>query len=105
MSFYQRHIFFCTNLRESEPDRPGCAASGALEARAMAKQRIKELNLSKPGQVRVNSAGCLNRCGQGPVCVVYPEGVWYRYTSLEDINEIIDQHLVLGKIVGRLQLN
>ncbi len=104
MSFYQRHIFFCTNRRESEPDRPGCAAFGAVEARAHAKERIRQLGLARPGQVRVNTAGCMNRCALGPVCVVYPEGVWYRYENRQDVDEIIDRHLEKGEIVERLRL-
>ncbi len=104
MPFYQRHVFFCTNRREREPDRPGCAAFGAVEARAHAKARMQALGLHRPGQVRINSAGCLNRCAHGPVCVVYPDGVWYRYENRQDVDEIIDRHLCRGEVVERLRL-
>jgi (2Fe-2S) ferredoxin len=65
---------------------------------------VKELGLSGPGQVRVNKAGCLDRCAGGPVAVVYPEGTWYTFVDEADIDEIVDQHLVKGEVVTRLVL-
>lgn len=56
-----------------------------------------------PGSVRVNKAGCLGRCDDGPVIVVYPDNVWYTYIDKEDIDEIIDSHLVHGRVVQRLR--
>jgi (2Fe-2S) ferredoxin len=72
--------------------------------RDYAKARIKELGLSGQNQVRINQAGCLDRCEEGPVLVVYPEGVWYTYVDQHDVDEIIDQHLVNGVIVERLRI-
>jgi (2Fe-2S) ferredoxin len=72
--------------------------------RDYAKQRIKELGLAGEGKIRVNQAGCLDRCEEGPVCVVYPEGTWYTYVDQEDVDEIIDSHLVNGRIVDRLKI-
>jgi (2Fe-2S) ferredoxin len=72
--------------------------------RDYAKKRIKELKLSGPGKVRVNAAGCLDRCEEGPVIVVYPEEVWYTYVDKQDIDEIVDEHLVNGRIVDRLRI-
>jgi (2Fe-2S) ferredoxin len=72
--------------------------------RDYAKARVKEMGLAGPGKVRVNRAGCLDRCEQGPVCVVYPEGIWYTYIDEEDIDEIIDKHIVNGELVERLRL-
>jgi (2Fe-2S) ferredoxin len=54
--------------------------------------------------VRINKAGCLERCEEGPALVIYPEGVWYTYVDTEDIDEIIDVHIVGGKIVERLKI-
>jgi (2Fe-2S) ferredoxin len=71
---------------------------------ARAKQRVKELGLSGPGKVRVNQAGCLDRCEEGPVIVVYPEEVWYTYVDRADVDEIIEEHLRHGRIVERLRL-
>jgi len=68
--------------------------------RDYAKQRVKELKLPK---IRVNNSGCLNRCGLGPMLVIYPEGTWYQYQTKEDIDEIIESHLQGGKLVDRLK--
>jgi (2Fe-2S) ferredoxin len=56
------------------------------------------------GKVRINSAGCLDRCEEGPTLVVYPEGVWYTFIDEEDLDEIIDEHLVGGRPVERLRI-
>lgn len=72
--------------------------------RDYAKARIKELGLAGKGRLRINQAGCLDRCEEGPVLVVYPEGVWYTYVDKDDVDEIIDKHLVNGVIVERLRI-
>ncbi len=100
MAYYQHHVFFCTNCRDGE--RECCADKGACEARAYVKTRIKELGLNGPGRVRINSAGCLDRCEEGPIVVIYPEEVWYTYVDREDLDEIIESHLVGGQVVERL---
>jgi len=72
--------------------------------RDYAKSRVKELKLSGAGKVRVNTAGCLDRCDEGPVLVVYPDAVWYSYVDREDIDEIITEHLQNGRVVERLRI-
>jgi (2Fe-2S) ferredoxin len=62
----------------------------------------KAAGLAGPGKVRVNKAGCLDRCAAGPVAVVYPEGTWYSYVDANDVDEIVESHLKNGKIVHRL---
>jgi (2Fe-2S) ferredoxin len=104
MGYYERHIFFCLNERAPDADRPCCAAAGAADLQAYAKERAKSLGMLGEGKVRVNKAGCLDRCELGPVAVVYPDGVWYRYFDRDDIDEIIDSHLVGGKPVDRLRI-
>jgi (2Fe-2S) ferredoxin len=100
--YYQYHVFFCTNLREN--GEQCCEQYNASEIRAYAKQRIKELGLNGKGKVRINTAGCLDRCSQGPVMVVYPEETWYTYVDREDIDEILQEHLQNGRVVKRLQI-
>ncbi len=101
-SYYRYHLFFCTNRRS---DGNSCGKNfPAIEYRDYAKQRVKELGDAIGGNVRVNLAGCLNRCGEGPVLVVYPEGVWYCYNVREDIDEIISEHLCKGRVVARLKI-
>jgi len=72
--------------------------------RDYAKKRSKELGIAGAGKVRINSAGCMDRCSEGPVLVVYPDETWYTYVDREDIDEIIDQHLVKGQVVDRLKI-
>ena len=102
MGYYRHHVFFCTNQRDD--GRACCENHHASEMRAHAKQRIKELGLSGKGGIRVNTAGCLDRCNEGPVVVVYPDETWYTYVDREDIDEIIDEHLVNGRPVERLKI-
>lgn len=104
MSYYQRHIFFCVNDRGADAGRPSCNQCGSAQMREYAKQRMKQMGLTGPGQVRVNQSGCMDRCEEGPVCVVYPEAVWYTYVDETDVDEIIDSHLVGGKPVERLKI-
>ena len=99
-SYFKRHIFFCLNER---PDGQACCAQHQAQAAFdHCKQRVKALGLAGPGQVRVNKSGCLDRCSAGPVAVVYPEGVWYSYVDLADIDEIVEHHLKDGEVVARL---
>jgi (2Fe-2S) ferredoxin len=77
---------------------------GSAQIRDYAKKKIKDLGLSGEGKVRVNQAGCLDRCEEGPVCVVYPEGTWYTYVDESDVDEIIESHLVKGNPVERLKI-
>ncbi len=102
MSHFNHHVFFCCNQRDG--DRACCNNHGAQELRDYAKQRLKELGLAGPGKARINQAGCMDRCEEGPVIVVYPEAVWYTYVDRDDIDEIIDEHLRHGRIVERLRI-
>ena len=72
--------------------------------RQYAKQRIKDLGMAGPGGVRVNTAGCLDRCAEGPIVVIYPDGVWYTWLDQGDVDEIIEEHLMNGRIVERLRI-
>ncbi len=102
MSYYERHVFFCCNQRDD--GESCCNDLGATGMRDYAKQRVKELGISGEGKVRINVAGCLDRCKQGPCLVVYPDAVWYTYVDKSDIDEIIDEHLKHGRTVERLRI-
>ncbi len=102
MGYYKHHVFFCCNKRDG--GERCCADAGAADMQKYAKGRIKDLKLSGKGRVRINKAGCLDRCDEGPVLVVYPDDVWYTYVDESDIDEIIDRHLVGGAIVDRLRI-
>ena len=99
--YFQRHIFFCLNERVN--GEACCAQHGAQQAFEHCKAQVKALGLAGPGKVRVNKAGCLDRCAAGPVAVVYPEGVWYSYVDTSDIDEIVTSHLRDGQVVERLR--
>ncbi len=102
MSYYEHHVFFCTNERE---DKACCQNHDAADMRTYAKQRTKELRIAGAGRVRVNIAGCMGRCEEGPVVAVYPDDVWYTYAERADIDEIIEEHLLNGRVVQRLLLD
>jgi (2Fe-2S) ferredoxin len=102
-AYFEHHVFFCLNRRDST-ERQSCAACGSEQLQEYAKRRVKSLGLAGAGRVRINKAGCLDRCEEGPVLVIYPEGTWYTYIDESDIDEIIDSHLVQGKVVERLLL-
>ena len=99
-SYFERHIFFCLNQRSG--GEACCASQGAQQAFDRCKSQVKAAGLSGPGKVRVNKAGCLDRCAGGPVAVVYPEAVWYSYVDSSDIDEIVESHLKNGQVVERL---
>lgn len=102
MSYYQYHVFFCTNLRAD-----GSACCQRFDAQAMRdylKKRSKELGIAGAGKVRINTAGCLDRCEEGPVIVVYPDEVWYTFLDRDDIDEIFEEHLLHGRVVERLRI-
>jgi (2Fe-2S) ferredoxin len=102
VSFYKHHVFFCCNQRDN--GEPCCMDHDSQKMRDYAKKQVKERKLAGKGKVRINQAGCLDRCEEGPVIVVYPEEVWYTYVDKSDIDEIIEEHLVNGRIVERLRI-
>lgn len=99
-SYFQRHIFFCLNERDG--GQACCARHDAQAAFERCKAQVKAAGLAGSGKVRVNKAGCLDRCAAGPVAVVYPEAVWYTYLDQADIDEIVESHLKNGQVVERL---
>lgn len=100
MPYYQRHIFFCTNSRAN--NKKCCADGDAENMRKHVKKRLKKLDLHRPSQTRTSTSGCLGRCQQGPLLVIYPDNIWYRYHSVDDLDEIIDTHILKGELVTRL---
>lgn len=102
MSYYKHHIFFCLNERSN--GEACCAQHQPQAALDHCKARVKALGLAGPGGVRVNKAGCMDRCAGAPVVVVYPEAVWYSYVDQHDIDDIVESHLKNGQVVERLLL-
>jgi len=99
---FERHIFICINERPTDHPRGCCSAKGSQALRDLFKEEVKKRGLK--GKVRANAAGCLDCCEQGPTVVIYPEGVWYRVETPEDVREIFDSHIEAGKVVERLAI-
>jgi len=99
---YVRHVFVCENRRPDGDPRGCCAARGGVELRARLKEAARAAGLRET--VRVNAAGCLDQCAHGATVVVYPEAVWYGHVTLDDVDEIVREHLVGGRPVERLRL-
>lgn len=102
MSYYKHHVFFCLNQRK--PGEAACSQHDAQAAFDHCKGKVREAGLAGPGGVRINKAGCLDRCAGGPVAVVYPEATWYTWVDTSDLDEIVESHLVHGRVVERLLL-
>jgi len=99
--YYDAHVFVCCNRRPDGHPRGSCAAKGSEKLRDYMKARAKELGLRR---VRVNAAGCLDRCEHGPCVVIYPEGVWYRVGSPGDVDAVLQQHVRDGERVPALMV-
>lgn len=102
MGFYDKHVFICCNQRAE--GEACCNNLGASELLAYMKDRIKAEGLAGEGRIRVNKAGCLGRCDDGPVMVVYPQETWYTFVDRDDIDEIVEEHMKHGRIVERLKV-
>ena len=100
--YYNAHVFCCINERAPGHHRGCCKERGSVELRDYMKTRVREMKINR---VRVNQSGCLDRCELGPVLVIYPEGIWYTYQTKEDVDEILQTHLIDGQVVSRLLLD
>ncbi len=99
--FFQAHVFVCCNRRPDGHARGSCAASGSEALRDYMKARAKELGIAS---IRVNSAGCLDRCELGPCVVIYPEGVWYQTRTRADVDRVLEAHLTASGRASELML-
>jgi (2Fe-2S) ferredoxin len=99
--YFSTHIFVCGNRRPEGHERGCCASKGSEKIRGYMKARVKELGIKN---VRVNQAGCLDRCELGPCAVLYPEGVWYRLDSFAAVDEVLEKHLQEGGRAAELML-
>jgi (2Fe-2S) ferredoxin len=103
LAYYHKHVLICTNQKAA--GKKCCANSGGEAYFDYMKSRLLELEMQGPGKIRVSKSGCLGRCSSGPCIVIYPEGVWYTYSSFADIDAIIEKHLISGSIVDHLLID
>ena len=101
MSRFDRHVFVCVNERTADDPRGCCTARGSQDVLDRLKGGVHARGLK--GRIRVNKAGCLDQCARGVSVVVYPDGVWYGGVAPDDVDEIIERHLVGGEPVARLR--
>ena len=88
---YDFHFFICQNVRPDNHPRGCCLSKGSDKLLNYMKARVKELGIQN---IRINKAGCMDQCEKGPAMVVYPEGVWYSPKTPEDVDEIINSHIL-----------
>jgi (2Fe-2S) ferredoxin len=100
--FFEKHVFCCINKRSVSNPKGCCSLKNSEKLHIELKLKIKDLKLNK--KIRINKSGCLDRCELGPVMVIYPEGVWYSFKNSEDIDEILNSHLLKNKVVERLKI-
>ena len=103
MAGYRRHVFVCLNERDPSDARGCCKHRGSEDVFNTLKKGAAKAGLGH--DVRINRAGCLDHCQFGPTVVVYPEAVWYHVPSVEDAQEVLESHVVGGKIVERLLID
>ena len=96
---YEFHVFCCTTRRPDDSPHPSCGQKNSQDLTAYLREKVAELELEN---VRINPASCLGRCDQGPAMVIYPEGTWYKFTSREDLDEILNSHLMGKGLAERL---
>lgn len=99
---YERHVFVCTNQRPPDDPRGCCADRGGEAVHKALKAEVARCGLK--GKVRANSAGCLDACAFGVAMVIYPEGIWYRGVTVEDVPEIVEKTLLHGERIERLKM-
>jgi (2Fe-2S) ferredoxin len=102
MAKYEKHIFVCTNQRDASSPRGCCDPQGKAALQGLLKQKLSERGLKT--RFRANKAGCLDQCEHGPNMVIYPDAVWYGGVRANDLDEIIESHLLCGVPVARLML-
>lgn len=98
---FVRHVFACHTQRPPMHPRGSCAAAGAAPLWERLGKKIEAEGLAGVG---FSACGCLGFCSAGPLMVVYPEGVWYRPQTPEDVDEIFEAHLKGGRLVERLAM-
>jgi (2Fe-2S) ferredoxin len=102
MAKFQKHVFICINERADGDARGCCAARGGMQVADAFQSKLHEHGLKRI--VRANKAGCLDQCARGVTIVVYPEGTWYGNVTVDDVDEIVREHILCDRPVERLTI-
>ena len=103
MPRFRKHLFICNNKRSEDDPRGSCSEKNSDNLIDYAKKRVQDLGLK--GEIRVNKAGCLDACAYGPAMVVYPDGTWYSPKTKNDIEVILEKHILNNKIAEELVID
>lgn len=96
-----KHIFVCTSSRMTGVAKGFCHTKGALEIIQKFTEKLEEEDIT---DVMVSNTGCFGICEKGPIVAVYPDNVWYGSVSTDDVDEIVESHIMNGKIVEKLEI-
>jgi (2Fe-2S) ferredoxin len=96
------HVFVCTSSRINGQQKGYCFSKDSVGIVQAFMEEIDSRDLSD--DVMVTNTGCFGICSSGPIVVVYPEGVWYKEVTVDDVSEIVESHFENGKPVERLEI-
>ncbi len=102
MIHLKHHIFICTSCRINGQQKGFCFSKNSVDIVQRFMEVIEENDLS--GEVMITNTGCFGVCDKGPIVVVYPEGVWYGNLTEDDVDTIIEQHIINGDPVEELRI-
>lgn len=97
----EKHVFVCTSSRMTGVAKGFCHTKGALEIIQKFSEKLEEEDIT---DVMISNTGCFGICEKGPIVVVYPDNVWYGTVTADDVDEIVEKHIMNGEIVERLAI-
>jgi (2Fe-2S) ferredoxin len=97
---FEKHIFICANQKAE--GKACCGEKNGLELIEKFREVLNEKGLK--GKVRAQKSGCLDACNFGPALVIYPEGTYYGHIKLEEVERIVNEHVIGGKVIEELEL-
>ena len=103
MSAFTHHIFVCCNQRSDDHPRSCCDPDGSETLRNAFQAEVSRHKLNP--LVRANKAGCLEQCEHGPAVVIYPQGVFYGGVTIDDVERIVEETVVNGRILDDLVIS
>ncbi|HOV26763.1 MAG TPA: 2Fe-2S ferredoxin [Pseudobacteroides sp.] len=96
------HVFVCSSSRITGQQKGYCFSKDSVSIIQKFMEEIEERELG--GDILVTNTGCLGICNKGPIVIVYPDGVWYKEVTVDDVTEIVEEHLENGRVVSRLEI-